>query len=62
MGGWGGGNDVHVARMFDELFRRYMGVGGGWDNDVHGGDDMLNFHGGSVEVEVVEFPCQSQQA
>ena len=25
----GGGNDVHVTRMFDELFRRYMGGGGG---------------------------------
>ena len=28
MGG-GGGNDVHATRMFDELFRRYMGGGGG---------------------------------
>ena len=29
-GGWGGGggNDVHVTRMFDELFRRDMGGGG----------------------------------
>ena len=24
-----GGDDVHVTRMFDELFRRYMGGGGG---------------------------------
>ena len=44
-----------MTSMLQECLMNYLDVtwgvgGGGWDNDVHGGDDILNFHGGSVEV------------